>query len=261
MTGRLLHAGPVHRLVEVAARGRAVAEPGQRDALLAAQLERHREPGGDEHHVGQHRDHPDAARVRSPKCTLPSRPPVMPPSRPMYWAKIRAGVTPRMICAARSRCRMQSRSCAAIAHVGAGRHGLLPEAVVERAGDLALPVEHHRALLDAAHHQHRAQQPDPVLDRQMLGYSAGCYVPAVPLPSPSGVTTFPRGATGIRRPAFAAGARAGSPPRCRAPGDYPARVDAGLRRVERLAARLRWRIARRLAVARVRRADGRRRGR
>ena len=58
---QLLHAGPVHRLVEVAARGRAVAEPGDRAALLAAQLERHRQAGGDEHHVGQHRDHPDAA--------------------------------------------------------------------------------------------------------------------------------------------------------------------------------------------------------
>ena len=30
-------------------------------ALLAAHLERHREPGRDQHHVGEHRDHPDAA--------------------------------------------------------------------------------------------------------------------------------------------------------------------------------------------------------
>ena len=60
---------------------------------------------------------PTQPSVRSPKCTLPSRPRVMPVSRPMYWAKIRAGSTPRMMCAARSRCRMQSRSRAPIAQV------------------------------------------------------------------------------------------------------------------------------------------------
>ena len=60
---QLLHAGPVHRLVEVTAGGRAVTEPGQRAAGLAAQLEGHRHAGGDEHHVGQHRDHPDAAEL------------------------------------------------------------------------------------------------------------------------------------------------------------------------------------------------------
>ena len=55
--------------------------------------------------------------VRSPKCTLPSRPRVIPSWRPMYWAKIRHGSTPRMMWAARSRCRMHSRSWAAIAQV------------------------------------------------------------------------------------------------------------------------------------------------
>ena len=44
-------------------------------------------------------------------------PAVMPSARPMYWAKMREGSTPRMMCAARSRCRMHSRSCAAIAQV------------------------------------------------------------------------------------------------------------------------------------------------
>src|SRR4051812_26560904 len=52
------------------------------------------------------------------------------------------------------------------------RHGLLAEPVVERAGDLALPVEHHRALLDAPHGEHRPQEPDPVLRRQVLRH--GC---------------------------------------------------------------------------------------
>ena len=59
---------------------------------------------------------PTQPRLRSPKCTLPSRPPVMPAARPMYWARIRSGVTPRMMWAARSRCRMQSRSSGAIAN-------------------------------------------------------------------------------------------------------------------------------------------------
>ena len=61
---------------------------------------------------------PTQPLVRSPKCTLPSRPPVIPPSRPMYWAKIRSVSTPRMTWAARSRWRMQRRSAAAIAHAG-----------------------------------------------------------------------------------------------------------------------------------------------
>ena len=54
--------------------------------------------------------------VWSPKWTLPSRPRVMPSARPMYWARIRAGSTPRTRCAPRSRCRMHRRSWAAIAY-------------------------------------------------------------------------------------------------------------------------------------------------
>ena len=60
---------------------------------------------------------PTQPTVRSPKCTLPSRPRVTPPSRPMYWPKMFASGTPRITCAARSRCRTQSRSRAPIAHV------------------------------------------------------------------------------------------------------------------------------------------------
>src|SRR5439155_26647790 len=55
---QLLDAGPVHRLVEVAARRRPVPEPGDRAATLAAQPEGHRHRGGHEHPVGQHRAHP-----------------------------------------------------------------------------------------------------------------------------------------------------------------------------------------------------------
>ena len=51
----------------------------------------------------------------------------------------------------------------------ARRDRLLSEPVVEGARDLTLAVEAHRALLEAAHHQHRAQQPRAIAERQMLG--------------------------------------------------------------------------------------------
>jgi hypothetical protein len=53
-----------------------------------------------------------------------------------------------------------------------GGHGLLAEAVVERAGHLALAVQVHRALLDAPHEEHVAQERDAVVERQVLGYGA-----------------------------------------------------------------------------------------
>ncbi len=113
---------------------------------------------------------PTQPAVRSPKWTLPSRPRVMPPSRPMYWPRMRAAPTPRITCAARSRCRTHSRSRGAHRPRRSGGHGLLPEAVVEGSRHLALPVERHGPLLDAPHHEHGPQQPDPVLLGQVLGY-------------------------------------------------------------------------------------------
>jgi hypothetical protein len=76
---QLLHPGPVHRLVEVTARGGAVAEPGQRAAALAAQLERHRHPGGHQHHVGEHRDHPHAPQRPIAEVDVPVAPARDPP--------------------------------------------------------------------------------------------------------------------------------------------------------------------------------------
>jgi hypothetical protein len=54
----------------------------------------------------------------------------------------------------------------------ADRDGLLPEAVVEGAGHLALAIEVHRALLDAPHEEHVPQEGDAIVERQMLGYGA-----------------------------------------------------------------------------------------
>ena len=88
---------------------------------------------------------------RSPKCTLPSRPPVMPPARPMYWredARRRdaADQVRREVAV------QDAEPVVAVHRPGRpGRDGLLAEAVVEGARHLALAVEHHRPLLDAAH--------------------------------------------------------------------------------------------------------------
>ena len=43
-------------------------------------------------------------RLGSAKCTLASRPRAGPSTRPMYWARIRHGSSPRMMCTAMSRC-------------------------------------------------------------------------------------------------------------------------------------------------------------
>ena len=80
---QLLHAGPVHRLVEVAARRRAVAEPRDRAALLAAQLERHRH-----------------ARSRSASCRGASRPSRRSPSCGRRSGRCRRGRAVMPSCAA-----------------------------------------------------------------------------------------------------------------------------------------------------------------
>ena len=214
---------------------------------------------------------PTQPSVRSPKCTLPSRPPVMPPSRPMYWREDARGRDAAD--EVRGEVAVQDAEPVVAVHRpgGAGRDGLLAEAVVERAGDLALAVEHHRALLDAAHEQHRAQQPDAVLEGQVLGSrrpvrSAGSVSVAIWRVSPSRC----RGASGIaaapsrrprrdlraRSPALAQGYRPLRPRHGHPSEDVGCAAGrAPLARAPALAP------ARRLAVAGVRRADARRRGR
>ncbi len=149
---------------------------------------------------------------------------------------------------------MQSRSWPCIAHAGPGRDGLLAEAVVEGARDLALAVEHHRPLLDAAHREHRAQEAGAVVQRQVLArfacqraarprarlrrrHAVGCPIPFL--------------VRAIRDPParpMVLAARAGSPPRvlpCPGQG-YPPRggsTRSGSGRARALAA------ARRVALA------------
>src|SRR3954452_86632 len=168
-----LHAGPVHRLVEVAARGRAVAEPRDRAAALVAQLERHRHPGRDEHHVRQHRDHPDAAEPEVAEVDVA----VATAGDPALPAHVLAEDARGRDAADEVRAEVAVQDAQAVLgrhrERRADRDGLLAVAVVEGARDLALAVEVHRALLDAPHQQHVAQEGDSVVERQVLGYGGG----------------------------------------------------------------------------------------
>ena len=121
---------------------------------------------------------------------------------------------------------------------GAGADGLPPEAVVERAGDLALPVEHHRALLDAAHGEHRAQEPYSVLQRKVRYVGRSRFGRHLILSH----KRDPGSAGSLSVPA----ARAGSPPRglpCSGEGYPPRGGGAALAHAAALA------DARRMAVA------------
>src|SRR3954452_24194652 len=177
---QLLHAGPVHGLVEVAAGGRAVAEPGDRAAALVAQLERHRHAGRDEHHVGEHRDHPDAAEAEVAEVDVA----VAPAGDPALAPHVLAKDPPRGHAADEVRAQVAVQDAEAVLRRHGERRadgdGLLPVAVVEGAGDLALAVQVHRALLDAAHEQHVAQKGDAVVERQVLGYGGGVVCPLRP---------------------------------------------------------------------------------
>src|SRR4051794_22161859 len=170
---QLLHTGPVHGLVEVAARCRAVAEPGDRAAALVAQLERHRHAGRDEHHVRQHRDHPDAAEPEVAEVDVA----VATAGDPALAAHVLAEDAPGRDAADEVRAEVAVQDAQAVLgrhrERRADRDGLLAVAVVEGARDLALAVEVHRALLDAAHQQHVAQEGDSVIERQVLGYGGG----------------------------------------------------------------------------------------
>ena len=160
--GQLLDAGPVHRLVEVAARCGAVAEPGDGAARLAAELEGHRHPRGHEHHVGEHRDHPDAAQAGVAEVDV-----AVAAAGDAGGAAHVLGEDPRGCDPADempAQVAVQDAQPVLGGHGpgGADRHRLLAVAVVERPGHLALPVQRHRALLHGAHEEHVAQEPDTV---------------------------------------------------------------------------------------------------
>jgi hypothetical protein len=197
---QLLHAGPVHGLVEVAARRRPVAEPRDRAAPLPAYLERHRQAGGHEHHVGQHRDHPDATEAVVAEVHVAVAAARDAALAAHVLAEDARGGDPAD--EVRAQVAVQDAQAILRAHreARADRHGLLAEPVVEGAGHLALAVEVHRALLDAPHEEHVAQQRGSVVERQVLGRGGERRVRG------HGVVLFPSWS----------GARAGSPLAARA---------------------------------------------
>ena len=200
--------------------------------------------------------------VRSPKCTLPSRPPVMPPSRPMYWAKMRA----RLDAAddVRGEVAVQDAEAVLRGHRprGPGRDGLLAEAVVEASRG---PCPGGRASSRAP--RCRASSASRAAARRGPRWSGAPIRPAGP-PARSRTGRFGRHVAcslsdsgALRDPPAARsslGARAGSP-RGRGQGylcnGWSGRSESVVAHAHALAA------ARRLAVARVRRADARRGGR
>ena len=149
---------PVQSLVKVAAGGGAVAQPRERAARLAAQLEGHRHSGGHEHHVGQHRDHADASEAAITEVDISVTPARDAARQPHVLRKDAPGLhAPHEV---RGEIPVQHAEAVLRRHreCGARRHCLLAKAVIEGPGDLALPIELERALLDPAHHEHEAQQ-------------------------------------------------------------------------------------------------------
>ena len=162
-----LHAGPVHRFVEIAAGGGPVAEPGQRAARLSAQLEGHRHSRRDEHHVGEHRDHPDTAQVTVAEVdvAVPAAGDAGRAAHVLGEDPVRGDAADQM----GGEVPVQDAQPVLGTHRerGPGGDRLLAETVIERAGDLALAIQAHRPFLNAPHQQHRAQQPDPVLEHKV----------------------------------------------------------------------------------------------
>ena len=176
----------------VAAGGRALAAPGDRDALLVADLEGEPHPDGDGEHRGQVADHrvephPRVAHVDVAVAAL---------RRPVDAAHVLGEDAPGLDPArdVDSHVALQRSADVVRAHRGrdADRRALVAAPRVERPRDLALLVEDVTALLDAAGDQHAAVHPEQVLlvearvlyvlqrlDRLGL---ADCHVCALPFP-------------------------------------------------------------------------------
>ena len=165
---QLAHAGEVHPLVRVAARGRALAEPRERDALLLADAERERAADGDRQHRGQVADHRDQPEVRVGHVDVA----VPAVRRPVAAAHVLREDPPRLDAAhdVDAHVAVQRRADVVGAHRGrdADRRAFVAAAGVERARDLPLPVEDVPALLDAARDQHV-----PVDAEEVLAVEAG----------------------------------------------------------------------------------------
>ena len=138
-----------------------IATRGSRRSLNASAM-----PAGDQRHVGEHRDHPDAAEVRVAEVHVP----VAPAGHAAAAAHVVGQVALRLDPADEVRAEVAVQDAHPV--LGRERVGradadrLLPAAVVEGARHLALLVEAQRPLLAEAHGQHVAEQSLAVLCRQ-----------------------------------------------------------------------------------------------
>ena len=156
-------AGHVHRLVRVAARGRPLAEPADRDALLLADPEGERAADRDREHrreVADHRDRPEPQVGHVDVAVPPARGAVHP-------AHVVGEDAPGLQAAHDVHAQVAVKRRADVVGLhrrrDPDRGGLVPASRVERAGDLALLVEDVSALLEPARDQHVAVDRQQVL--------------------------------------------------------------------------------------------------
>ena len=165
--GEPANAREVHPLVGVAARGRAVAVPGDRDPRLVLDPKGERRADGDRERGRQVRDHRDQAELQISHVHVPVAP-------------LRAAVDPGEVVGEdppgleparhmNAEIPVEGRTDVVGPHRrrDADRGALVAPARVERPGDLALPVEDVPALLDAAR-----DQQIPVDAEQILAVEA-----------------------------------------------------------------------------------------
>ena len=161
-------AGHVHRLVRVAARGGALAEPADRDTPVAPDLER-------EGHAGRHGEHRRKVahhRVQAQLGHGHVHVSVAAARRAVLAAHVLSEDPPGLDAArdVDAHVAMQRRADVVRAHgrAHADCGALVPASRVEGAGDLALLVEDVTALFDRARDQHV-----PVHREEVLAVEAG----------------------------------------------------------------------------------------
>ena len=156
-------AGEVHALVRVAARRRALAAPGDRDALLLADHEGEAHADRHRQHRRQVADHGVQPEARVAHVNVP----VATGHRPVDPPHVLGEDTPRLDPArdVDAHVALERRPHVVRAHRGPDpdRRRLVAAAGVERARDLALLVEDVAALLDPAGGQHVAIHAEQVL--------------------------------------------------------------------------------------------------
>ncbi len=161
--GQPPHAGEVHRLVAVAARGGAFAEPADGDAVLLADAEGERAADRHREHRRQVADHRDQAEVRVGHVDVA----VLAACGPAGAAHVLREDPPGLDTARDVHAHVAVERRADVLRPHRRRHAdgrrLVPPARVERAGDLALLVEDVAALLDAARDEHVAVDAEEIL--------------------------------------------------------------------------------------------------